>query len=140
MSRRGVLGYQDGNTEFPERPLPRRPLPVAGVFSRPNRGDRYTARPRPRPLPILGVPNPPLPTPPPLDAKIPVAPRAPNVVVLVVVSRREGDANKLELLSDPSAKIPRMPDRRRRNNSAMSSGLDSLSLDSGIVRLQLKNK
>ena len=47
---------------------------------------------------------------------------APSASVVVIVSRWEGDANQVELLSDPSAKIPGMSDRRRRNDSAMSSG------------------
>ncbi|CAL5434565.1 unnamed protein product [Camellia sinensis] len=103
MSRRGVLGYQEGNTlPRPPRPRPRRTLPK-GVFSRP--------------------------TPPPRVAADPIAPRVP---VIAVAPRRKGVPEPTSSGSSSRIAMPPIDCRRRANNTVMSSGLDNLSLDSGI--------
>lgn len=119
MSRRGVLGYQEGNTLFRPRPLPRRAVPL-GVFS------------LRRSFPVLGVPKLSLPSPPPPPL---VAPKPAAVVVVAVILCVIGDPNKLGAVSASSERTPRAPARRRAKTVATSTGLDSLSLASGMVAM-----
>ena len=132
MSRRGVLGYQEGSTHCDFLHLPRREVPE-GVFSAPATGVPYGVRPRPWPNTFLTDPKLLLTATPPLADPNRVAPPG---TIEAALSRLGVDPNKA--VSASSSKILMIPARRRANIAAISTGLDNLFLDSGIPE-KIKN-
>lgn len=115
MSRRGVLGYQEGTTLCDGRTL--RPRAVPDGLFRFTRGDPFIALPK---LPLTTSP----------------ACVTPSLVASPVAVTRLGvDPNKPRSIS--SSNLPIIPDRRRANTAAKSTCFDLLSLDSGILRSHL---
>lgn len=128
ISRKGILGYQDGNKLFLGRPLPR-PLPsVIGVFSLPINGDPW--RLRPPALGVLGVPE--------RGRPSPTLPRArPRPNAIPGVRCWTGGSRRVEFPSPSSDRKLSISERRRANAAATSTGRTSLSLDSGILETAL---